>query len=72
MSFTTVRSALQRFEQMGIVRNGNEIIGRKRNEMYAYEKALAVLELGCWNKFILDFHIRVKVNRQKERHLVEG
>lgn len=43
MSFPTVQSALQRLEQLGIVR---EITGRKRNKMYAYEKALAVLERG--------------------------
>jgi len=43
MSFPTVQSALQRLVQLGIVR---EITGRKRNKMYAYEKALAVLERG--------------------------
>ena len=43
MSFPTVQSALQRLEQLGIIR---EITGRKRNKMYAYEKALAVLERG--------------------------
>jgi len=43
ISFPTVQSALQRLEQLGIVR---EITGRKRNKMYAYEKALAVLERG--------------------------
>jgi len=43
MSFPAVQSALQKLEQLGIVR---EITGRKRNKMYAYEKALAVLERG--------------------------
>ena len=43
ISFPTVQSALQRLEQLGIVK---EITGRKRNKMYAYEKALAVLARG--------------------------
>ena len=47
MSFPTVQSALQRLEQLGIVR---EITGRKRNKMYAYEKVLAVLERGVGTK----------------------
>ncbi|MBL0717097.1 MAG: Fic family protein [Desulfosarcina sp.] len=43
MSFPTVQRALQRLEQLEIIR---EITGRKRNKMYAYEKVLAVLERG--------------------------
>jgi len=38
-----IRSVLQRLEQLGIIR---EITGRKWNKMYAYKKALAVLERG--------------------------
>ena len=50
MSFPTVQSALQRLEQLGIVR---EITGRKRNKMYGYEKALAV-----WGRVLEQIYFR--------------